>query len=1662
MYARKQLFIICLLVLWGKALDTGGTLYAQCPTIKAIMVDPCGDDIRNEFIILDSGTGFNTRDLQINFDVSGNGSGLQNNDINVNVDNEPGTRACRFQPGNPKLINGCENIRVVSQDEEIPPDAIVIVQTSGNADEVYDFSTLCGNGECVYVLQNDCVRTLQAFSNKGSGLRTTGISLANTQCDLDFTYDRSSLTNGDGDFYAPQGSSLYGNRCSTTPPVGGATIPPEFVNPGELYGCGSFTLPAISGLYLTGGERYYTGPGGTGVSYSVGSVLTRPTTLFIFDITAPCSPEEIFRINILDPITPELIAPTPICEEDAPITLNTVQDGITGSWSGIGVVNNVFVPDLNRQGTYTLTFTPAPGECANPNSIDIAVLPSPVAATRVTAATCNGNNAGIGIFDLTILAPEVNGGTNERVLWFEDAALNTLIEDSTDYATASTTVYAIVDNGACLSAPSIVELAVGDPIDVKFTNVKSLNCYGDTDGEIDIAISGGTPPYDIRWSDSAYDGESSLRDLIAGVYTVTVTGDQGCEFITSVTLVEPDEIILECNKIQDVGTVVGEDGTASFSVTGGIPPYWVRWDGPVIDSAQVSTAGEPLTVNTLRAGVYEVSVRDALGCVGFCQVEIEAPNCELEVSYTSTDPSCWDAADGSIEITATGATGDLTYTWRTNSLNGLSTLTSLASGIYEVTVSDEIGCAEILTIELSSPPPLFLSCNVQSPVSSLGGEDGKAQIQIGGGTPPYQANWTGPKSGNISIGMDTEFIIDNLSAGSYNIVLLDANSCEQVCSFTIPDGECATELNVVLTNESCPGTGDGTLNLELLGDWVSPYTIDWDRDQFDGLTQLNNLGQGTYSVTVTGANSCQVILAADIDTDFTIPTVSFPTAVSVCSGSCYTYEFRFTGTPPFRADFVVDNGSESFPLTITTNQLTENLTLCPSDYGAGDGNLRLQLLRLSDDHCLNEEPAESVLTILQAVTSTYSPTLCPGEEVSINGQTYNFTRPSGTEILTGAAASGCDSIVNIDLSFNTETIKEIRQTLCPQESLTIHGQIYDINRPSGTETVPSVTGCDSLIIIDLSFYPPAIEQLEISLCPGEDITINGHLYNEQNRTGTEIFPGSSSNGCDSTLEVFLIYYEAAIGLISETICPNEEVTVNGQVYNLEKPSGTEIIPGGSVHGCDSIIQVDLAFFDVPMSVIRDTLCSTESLTINGSIYDRDRPSGMERFSGAGENGCDSMVQVELIFQEDIMVSIKGGQDICRGESATLEFEILNAITPIDIRYMAEGESPIWLYGVEDGDQIQVTPVNTTTYTIIEVQAPPEYCSVNIGGTATVQVSFLMLDAVVDSDYDGYGVSCSAQQDGAIRARISSGEGPFDFLWQDGVRTQDRTNLGPGVYSVLVTDAYGCTAEALAQLEPPPTIDLQLSTLPLDCRGEQSGTLIIDSIWGGNPGYSLRLDEGLPQNVPQLPLAIGGLSAGRHTLEIADEFGCATVQEFEIAPFTPLSLDLGPDKKIRYGASIRLDAITNFEIDSLFWTPSDSLTPPNGLPTMARPAETTTYTVTAFDSRGCPASDQITVFVTRDADIYVPNAFSPNGDGINDLFYPFTNHNIKEIVEFKIFDRWGNLMHQQREFQGNEERFGWNGKAEGKPMDPAVFIFFIRYRYLDDRDEMIKGNFTLMR
>lgn len=288
--------------------------------------------------------------------------------------------------------------------------------------------------------------------------------------------------------------------------------------------------------------------------------------------------------------------------------------------------------------------------------------------------------------------------------------------------------------------------------------------------------------------------------------------------------------------------------------------------------------------------------------------------------------------------------------------------------------------------------------------------------------------------------------------------------------------------------------------------------------------------------------------------------------------------------------------------------------------------------------------------------------------------------------------------------------------------------------------------------------------------------------------------------------------------------------------------------------------------------------------------------------------------------------------------------------------------------------------------------------------------------------------------------------------------------GPGNYYLLVTDNdNGCTATDA-------TFVTQVSTIPTDfdvnsedagCYGESNGYITIAA---QNPGlqilYSFN-DEPFTSNAQ-----FSSLVAGSYSLTAEDANGCQWDTTVVIQEGIELQLDLGEDLFIQLGDSVQLEPQINFPqgaIDTLNWSNRDLLWCPDCFaPLTHLLTNTSTFQLDIVDEDGCTVSDDITIFVDKDRRVFIPNVFSPNGDGNNDLFVINSGNDVVQVRSLIILNRWGEMVYERFNFPTNIPTYGWNGNFRGKPMNPSVFVFQAEIEFVDGEVEIFTGDITLMR
>ncbi|PSR04384.1 MAG: hypothetical protein BRD50_03770 [Bacteroidetes bacterium SW_11_45_7] len=357
-------------------------------------------------------------------------------------------------------------------------------------------------------------------------------------------------------------------------------------------------------------------------------------------------------------------------------------------------------------------------------------------------------------------------------------------------------------------------------------DVTPISCFGASNGAIDLHVSGGLPPVDYNWSNN--DTTQDISGLSPGNYSVTVSDSTGCGDTLSVTIQQPDTLVVT-DSVVNVSCAGANDGDIHLSVNGGTNPYDYNWDNN--DTTQ--------SITGLAGGTYNVTVTDSNGCTATSAMTVQEPD-SLSIQTSVTNASCNGATDGSAGISVTGGTTPYDYNWSTGSDS--SSADSLSAGTYTVTVTDANGCTNSASVAVGEPQPISISPNVND-VSCNGGEDGSITLNVSGGSGAYSYVWS---NGKISASIDT------LSAGTYSVTVTDDNGCSDSTQATVSEPD-SLILSTVVTDVSCNDGDDGLINLSVAGG-TPPYNYNWS----NGQTSQNdtNLTAGTYDLTVTDGNNC--------------------------------------------------------------------------------------------------------------------------------------------------------------------------------------------------------------------------------------------------------------------------------------------------------------------------------------------------------------------------------------------------------------------------------------------------------------------------------------------------------------------------------------------------------------------------------------------------------------------------------------------------------------------------------------------------------------------------------------------------------------------------------------------------------------------------------------
>ena len=1476
------------------------------------------------------------------------------------------------------------------------------------------------------------------------------------------------------------------------------------VSPGGTPGLGSTTVcsddpPLDLGILLDPDfpEGTWSGPGVSGNTFDPMGLSGVQTITFT---PATCGNPATTTINILPSGTPVLGVDT-LCQTDPPIDLVPLQDPNfpDGEWDGPGVTGTTFDPG-GQSGMVPLVFTPI-GFCANPAVADILVNEPEVPQLGADTLCSNAPPLDLsGLQDPNFMEGSWSGpGVTDTLFDPSVFSADTLVEltfTPTTYCTAAamTTVWV-----QALALPELGTATMCD-IDTLFdlSTLEDPNYPGGAWAGPGVSGTTFDPAGQAGNVVLSYVVDEFCVDT---AYTTLVVVPSGTPVLGTVAICEISGLF-DLATLQDTlypsGTWSGPGVSGSaFDPTGQSGDVLLTFTPagscansanttiqvtaggqPVLGSATLCENAPPLDLTPLEDPNYPDGVWSGEGVMG-TEFNPGGLMDTIVLTFTPTD-TCSLAATTFVVVLGTPMPVNYTETCDPSNL------------FYTISFDIEGGVPGTYTVDGIPVDSFFMS----GPIDT--GDPYTFELDDGNGCGPVLLTGVVFCDCFSSAGsMDT-------GAGPFHICEGDAfDAAPYFNNDALLDGN---DLLQYVLHDNAGNVMGNILDISNTGVFGYPVNANPYESYYISVIAGNDDGTGNVDL-----NDPCLSVAPGVEVVFSQLDLLLSPGASLCATDCYDLEITITTAPIFAYQLTAGIFNLTDSLVVNTAG-TYLFTLCPDDYGMSDGTISIQPLSMSDGFCVESLAGMDpiLITVLPETAELIAPTLCPGEEVLVNNVGYNEANPSGTEVIANGNYHGCDSTITVDLSFYPVSQSSIVQTLCDGESLTVNGTVYDATNPSGMEVLAgsSANGCDSTITVDLSFYPPVIFVLAQDLCEGENITVNGTVYDQNNPTGTEVILNGNYLGCDSTINVMLSFYPPAVGTFSAALCEGESIVINGTTYDENHPSGTEVFPGGSYTGCDSILQVGLSF--VPNSILEFSamLCPGESLVFNGVTYDENNPAGTEVISGGNYLGCDSTINVLLSFFPPAIGSIN--PVLCEGESIVINGTLYDQNHPSGTEVYPNGS-------YTGCDSILQVGLSFAPNSILEFSAmlcPGEslvfnsvtYDENNPSGTevipggnylgcdSTIIISlgfyppatgtladvlcaedFIVVNGTIYDVNNPSGTELfpggSANGCDSTLAIVLSFLPPVEFQLIDTLSSGGSIVVNGTVYDegnpsgteVLVNSSYqGCDSMVIIQLFFE-NFEALFTTVAPGCYGFQDGQLLIDAINGGKPPYSISLDGIFFEPIDAFPFVLNDLSAGAYQVVIQDSNGELYFLNIVIPSKAQPILDLGPDIQLDLGESIMLAASANFLIAQILWQPGTYLDCDTCVTVfLENPQENITYTVTALDADGCPVTDILSVQVQKARRLFVPNVFSPNGDGLNDLFMIFAGKEVLQIREFQVYNRWGSLLYRASNFQPNDPAYGWDGYFQSKLMDAGVYAFYIEVEFIDGEAEIVKGGVTLVR
>ena len=969
--------------------------------------------------------------------------------------------------------------------------------------------------------------------------------------------------------------------------------------------------------------------------------------------------------------------------------------------------------------------------------------------------------------------------------------------------------------------------------------------------------------------------------------------------------------------------------------------------------------------------------------------------------------------------------------------------TTVPVGSYRVSVTNEDGCIGVDEVQVEEVELAQIDATIE-PVTCFGDNDGNISVTASSMYRPLSFSWG-----------DT--LLNDLTAGSYDLTVTDEQGCSTVETFVVDEPALLRTDQFGFDSVSCFGQSDGSLIAQVSGG-TSPYAYSWSTGSTSSI--VAGLSSGNYQLTVTDANGCQSSGNYFLPQPSRLVGQLSQDPVSCFGGSDGTINLAVQGgTPSYNVNWSVPGYSDNYDV---------------GNLSAGEYYVTV----IDQQGCVYRDSARLEEPAPLEVTTTTDSVSCPGRSdgeatVIPSGGTpaYSFTWEAGVQpdslavgsyTVTVTDAEGCTETASVSVTEPPAVVLSLQQDSVScyggadgSAQVTANGgypgYTYEWLPPANSNTsaatgleagtytveVADETNCRATGQITV-YEPPELDaspfELDSVSCFGGD---DGRLI-ARPAGGTSPLRIDWSNGVSDQQVVSSL----SSGNYQVTVTDANGCTATSIYYLPQPPELTAELLQDSISchgGADGSVNLIVGG-------------GTPNYWTNWSVPGADGDISLNGLSAGSyavtvtdDKDCTASSTVEVLEPPVLTLSGTGDSTTCAGGQDGVATVIPQGGTPA-YQYQWSGLTAA-------GNIADSLSAGGYMITVTDANGCEEDMTIFIGEPLP-----LLLGLQQDS------VRCYGGNDGTAEVEVSGGVPAYTYRWLAPVNSNSPKayNLTAGMYQVEIIDAYGCKRVDSISVKQPAEIAVYTDeqTFP-DCNQRQPGITTI-SPEGGTPPFNYFWSNGTFGDT------LKSFEGGRYNLTIVDSRGCEGEASAEVLAFSIESdvsevRRLGGANVICLADSALLSVATNSLPSSVRWSPASSLACDSCLTTYAYPTGDSTFYVEVVDQFGCQVSDSIRIVVDKDCGVYIPNAFSPNGDFVNDYFRIYDDGRIKSIASMEIYDRWGELVFWNNSDAPPEStEMQWDGTFRGELPNSTVYIYEIEVILTDGSRRSYSGQVSLLR